>query len=397
MVKKYGRYEIIKELGRGSMGIVYLGHDPQIDRLVAIKVLRQDRVTSEAFVTRFLKEARAIGRLSHPNIVAVYDVGEDQGTIYLTMEYIEGRSLAEIIKEKKVNVHELKEWAIQIADALNYAHNKGIVHRDIKPSNIIVQKDGHIKITDFGIAHIEDPNALQQTQAGEILGTPAYMSPEQVLGEKVDGRSDLFSLGIILYEALTQKKPFKGDTLTAIFKEIIQTTPISPDKISKDVSPELAQIIMKCLAKDPKERFQTGAELAEALKKLSKPMLTDSIKPVAKPKYKIFIGLFSILLILSIVGYFVLSSKKAPKKTINYEESITNPAILHLKSSPLGAEAFVDGKYKGKTPLYIKLPAGKHEIRLIAEGYYEWEAQVELAEGRTMPLDISLMPIENKK
>jgi len=397
MVKKYGRYEIIKELGRGSMGIVYLGHDPQIDRLVAIKVLRQDRVTSEAFVTRFLKEARAIGRLSHPNIVAVYDVGEDQGTIYLTMEYIEGRSLAEIIKEKKVNVHELKEWAIQIADALNYAHNKGIVHRDIKPSNIIVQKDGYIKITDFGIAHIEDPNALQQTQAGEILGTPAYMSPEQVLGEKVDGRSDLFSLGIILYEALTQKKPFKGDTLTAIFKEIIQTTPISPDKISKDVSPELAQIIMKCLAKDPKERFQTGAELAEALKKLSKPMLTDSIKPVAKPKYKIFIGLFSILLILSIVGYFVLSSKKAPKKTINYEESIINPAILHLKSSPLGAEAFVDGKYKGKTPLYIKLPAGKHEIRLIAEGYYEWEAQVELAEGRTMPLDISLMPIENKK
>jgi len=397
MVKKYGRYEIIKELGRGSMGIVYLGHDPQIDRLVAIKVLRQDRVTSEAFVTRFLKEARAIGRLSHPNIVAVYDVGEDQGTIYLTMEYIEGRSLAEIIKEKKVNVHELKEWTIQIADALNYAHNKGIVHRDIKPSNIIVQKDGHIKITDFGIAHIEDPNALQQTQAGEILGTPAYMSPEQVLGEKVDGRSDLFSLGIILYEALTQKKPFKGDTLTAIFKEIIQTTPISPDKISKDVSPELAQIIMKCLAKDPKERFQTGAELAEALKKLSKPMLTDSIKPVAKSKYKIFIGLFSILLILSIVGYFVLSSKKAPKKTINYEESITNPAILHLKSSPLGAEAFVDGKYKGKTPLYIKLPAGKHEIRLIAEGYYEWEAQVELAEGRTMPLDISLMPIENKK
>jgi serine/threonine-protein kinase len=207
----YGRYQIIKEVGRGSMGIVYQARDPNIDRLVAVKVLRHDRITTDSFVKRFLKEAKVIGRLSHPHIVTIHDVGEDQGTVYIAMEFLEGISLSEIIQDRCLDAKEVIDFGTQIAETLDYAHRKGVIHRDIKPSNIVAEPDGQIKITDFGIARIEDSSATLQTQAGAIMGTPAYMSPEQVLGHSVDGRSDLFSLGVILYELSTGRRPFGGD------------------------------------------------------------------------------------------------------------------------------------------------------------------------------------------
>ena len=262
---EYVRYQIIEELGRGSMGVVYKAHDPQIDRLVALKVLRPDRVTSEDFVQRFLKEARAIGRLSHPNIVTVYDVGRDHGTIYIAMEFLRGKPLNEIIRERQSSLEEITGIVSQVAQALDYAHANGIVHRDIKPSNIIVNTDWQIKITDFGIAHIEDPSAAYQTQAGEILGTPVYMSPEQVIGQAVDGRSDLYSLGVILYEMSTRRRPFKGENLAAIFRAITQDTPIIPVKAEPTLPKAHSQLIMKSINKKPDERFQTGREMAEAL------------------------------------------------------------------------------------------------------------------------------------
>ena len=194
---KYGRYEIVGELGKGSMGVIYKAHDPQIDRVIALKVLRHDRVTSEEFVKRFYKEAKAIGRLSHSAIVTIYDVGQDKGTIYIAMEFLEGPSFDGIIQERRLSPEEIVDLGAQVAEALDYAHQQGIVHRDIKPANIILTPTGQVKITDFGIARIEDPSAPQQTQAGEILGTPSYMSPEQVMGQPVDGRSDLYSLGVI--------------------------------------------------------------------------------------------------------------------------------------------------------------------------------------------------------
>ena len=183
---KYGRYDIVGELGKGSMGVIYRAHDPQIDRVVALKVLRHDRVISEGFVQRFFKEAKAIGRLSHPSIVTVYDVGRDQGTIYIAMEFLEGTPLDRVIQEKRLSLEEIVDLGVQVAEALDYAHQQGIVHRDIKPANIILTPTGQAKITDFGIARIEDPSAPQQTQAGEILGTPSYMSPEQVMSQPVD-------------------------------------------------------------------------------------------------------------------------------------------------------------------------------------------------------------------
>ena len=206
----YGRYEVVDEIGKGSMGVVYRAYDPQINRHIALKLLRQDRVTSEELVQRFLKEAQAMGGLSHPNIATVYDTGRDHGTIFIAMEILRGKSLKDLMAEKTLNLNEIVHIGVQVAEALDFAHQKGIVHRDIKPSNIIIDPNGNAKITDFGIAHIEDPAGNQQTIPGQILGTPLYMSPEQVMSNPVDGRSDLYSLGVILYEMATGNTPLKA-------------------------------------------------------------------------------------------------------------------------------------------------------------------------------------------
>ena len=262
---KYGRYEIVKELGRGTMGVVYQAHDPQIDRLVALKVLRPDRVVSQDFVLRFLREAKAIGRISHPNIVTVYDVGQDHGTIYIAMEYLEGRPLNEVIKGRTLPLDEAVKMCVQVAEALGYAHSRRITHRDIKPSNIILTPDNRIKLTDFGIARIEDPDAAQQTQAGDILGTPVYMAPEQVMGQKADGRTDLYALGVIAYEMVVGKRPFGGGNIAAIFQSITQVPPEDPMNIGNLDNRALADLILKSLSKDPDDRFQSGEAMAAAL------------------------------------------------------------------------------------------------------------------------------------
>ncbi len=261
----YGRYRIVSELGRGGMGMVYQGHDPQIDRMVALKVLREDRLTTEDFVQRFLKEATAIGRLSHPGIVTVYDVGQDHGTIYIAMEFLEGQSVDELVKAGTLSLPEIVDMGIQIANALHYAHERGIVHRDIKPPNIIYTPEKTIKVTDFGIAHIDDPDRQQMTRAGEILGTPVYMAPEQVLGQAVDGRSDLYSLGVILYELSTGRRPFQGENLAAVFHAITQDDPLPPDQLNPDIPPAFSQLILKSMAKNPADRFTSGQELANHL------------------------------------------------------------------------------------------------------------------------------------
>ncbi|MDI7260480.1 MAG: protein kinase [Thermodesulfobacteriota bacterium] len=400
----FGRYQMIRELGRGSMGVVYQGRDPQIDRLVALKVLRQDRITSEAFVLRFLKEAKAIGRLSHPRIVSIYDVGQGRGTIYLAMEFIEGETLNHIIEKKKLSLEEIINLNIQIAETLDYAHQKGIVHRDIKPSNIILQVNGQIKITDFGIARIEDPSMPQQTQAGEILGTPAYMSPEQVLSHPVDGRSDLFSLGIILYESTTGSRPFRGENMAAIFNAITQEHPIEPSKINPAISQSLSQVIMKCLSKKPDDRFDRGKSLAEALKNAlqeTEPSIVTA--PIAKKRlpYALLIPIAMTIVILGILFYYLLIPKeKAPPAVPKTEpaqkiEKVLSASLI-VESTPTGAQVFVDGMLKGKTPIKLGLPVGKHDVRVTLSGYQDWKTQVQLKEESETPLHVQLKPILRK-
>ncbi len=250
------------------MGVVYLGRDPVIGRLVALKTIRavsEDDVEQREFQERFLREAQAAGILSHPNIVTVHDVGEDSTTetSFIAMEYVEGKNLKQLLSEKTpFSSERVAEIVGQVAEALDYAHRRGIVHRDVKPANIIITPEGQVKITDFGIAKTEKSNL---TTTGQFLGTPNYMSPEQITGDAVDGRSDLFSLGVVLYELLTRKKPFSADNLTSISYKIVHEQFVPPETYDASIPPEFATVLDKALSKDPGERFQRGNDFALAL------------------------------------------------------------------------------------------------------------------------------------
>ena len=261
----YGRYQIIKKVGEGMMGVVYQAHDPRIDRIIALKVLREDRIQNEEYVQRFLKEAVAIGRISHQNIVAVYDIGQDHDTIYIAMEFLDGCGLDQVIKERRLSFTEIVALGRQIAQALDYAHQKGVVHRDVKPSNIIVLSSGSVKLTDFGVARIEAAGDPNKTQMGVLIGSPAYMAPEQVKGQPVDGRADIYALGVILFELATGQKPFTGGSIEVVFSQILQGQRPDPGKINSLIPKPLCKVILTCLEQDPARRYQTGAELATGL------------------------------------------------------------------------------------------------------------------------------------
>ncbi|MGA1840670.1 MAG: protein kinase domain-containing protein [bacterium] len=406
----YGRYQIVKEIGKGSMGVVYEAYDPDIDRRIALKVLREDRVTSKAFVERFLKEAKAIGRFSHSNVVTVYDVGQDQGTIFIAMELVEGKPLDKVIQGKKLDINEIVDLAIQVAEILECANQMGIVHRDIKPSNIILMPNARIKITDFGIAHIEDPSGHQLTQAGEILGTPAYMAPEQVIGCPVDGRSDLFSLGCILYEITTGSRPFQGNNLAAIFNSITKENPVEPSKKNPEIPKDLSHIIMKCLEKSPKERFQTGGAMVDALNRFKTTLNNKYKKEEIFPKHnklkKTFLFVIMTVIIVGMTaGIIKLASFYFLTKEPTSQEEIVPPApgvrslriaTLNIESIPTGAQVIIDGVLKGKTPLKLDLPLGKHEVRLTLPNYEDSKVPVYLEQEGKMPLLIRMIQADGK-
>ncbi|HBO83742.1 MAG TPA: serine/threonine protein kinase [Deltaproteobacteria bacterium] len=262
-----GRYEIVEELGRGAMGVVYKGVDPTMKREVAIKTVHFDEVdadTIQAVKERFFREAESAGKLTHPNIVTIYDVGEETDLAYIAMELLNGKTLEAWCK--KANLLPVKTTLKiigQLCEALDYAHKNGIVHRDIKPANIMALAKGVVKVTDFGIARIQSSS---HTKTGVIMGTPSYMSPEQVAGKKVDGRSDLFSLGVILYELLSGEKPFKGDSIATIMYQIANISSRSLTEYKADIPQVLQALINKALSKNPEERFQNGKEFANAIR-----------------------------------------------------------------------------------------------------------------------------------
>lgn len=269
-LSRLGRYEILSELGKGAMGIVYLAKDPSIGRLVALKTIRtappgEDDSESREFRQRFTREAQTAGILSHPNIVTIYDVGEDveSAVSFIAMEYIEGKTLKSLLAEKtEFAPDQVADIVGQVAEALDYAHRKGIIHRDIKPANVMITTDGKVKITDFGIAKVASSNL---TTTGQFLGTPNYMSPEQVTGAPVDGRSDVFSLGVVLYEMLAKRKPFTGENLTTISYKIVHENFQPLVDVSKNVPEEFDRILARALAKDPWNRYQRGKDMALAL------------------------------------------------------------------------------------------------------------------------------------
>ncbi|HEY2237016.1 MAG TPA: serine/threonine-protein kinase, partial [Candidatus Angelobacter sp.] len=318
-----------------AMGVVYKALDPTIGRTVALKTMRLDvhGLDAQEMVRRFQNEARAAGVLNHPNIVTIYDAGEQDGIFYIAMEFIEGTTLHELLAEKRVlATDEVLQLTRQICRGLDYAHSNSIVHRDIKPANIMITGNGTVKIMDFGIAK----SGGQVTNTGQVLGTPNYMAPEQVKGRQLDGRSDLFSLGVILYEMLTGEKPFVGQNVTTIIYKIVNENPITPRDLDVTVHPGLSAIVTKALAKAPDDRYQTGADLVRDLEnyKLAGPVRTGStsaISPAPSAPEK------TLVLPLRVVsGNTARAAAAAPalaKKPIPVKRSTT--AILSSKHSVL--------------------------------------------------------------
>ena len=282
---RLGAYEIIAAAGSGGMGEVYRAHDPRLKRDVAIKVLPQAVAANPERRQRLEREAQAIAALNHPNIVTIYSVEEAEGVPFLTMEFVDGKSLAELIPRNGMVIETFLRHAIPIVDAIGAAHQRGITHRDLKPANIMVAGDGRIKVLDFGLAKLREPNALTAqlsslptgglTGSGEILGTVAYMSPEQAEGKPVDDRSDIFSLGIVLYEMATGERPFRGETAVSILSSIIKDTARPVDELNRVLPRDIARIIRRALAKDPERRYQSAKDLRNDLEDLRETLASD--------------------------------------------------------------------------------------------------------------------------
>ena len=282
-----GHYQIIRRLGAGGMGVVYLAKDQKLDRHVAIKLLNKRYERNEENVRRFVREAKAASALNHPNILTIHEIGEFEGSQYIVSEYVDGRTLRELVRERKVDLREALDWTTQVAAALSAAHDAKIIHRDIKPENILVRKDGYLKVVDFGLAKLihervstigleAKTKTSNETAAGFIVGTVNYMSPEQAKGEKVDGRTDVFSVGVVLYELIAGRTPFAADSMPETFANLIHKEPRPLSSFVDGISNELQKIVAKALSKNPDERHQSMKALLADLAKLEDRV---SVKP----------------------------------------------------------------------------------------------------------------------
>lgn len=257
-----GRYQVLETIGTGAKSRVARGFDPLISRTVAIKLLSSDLARGQAR-ERFIQEARVVGQLSHPSIITLHDMGieESSQTPYLVMEYLEGPALEKILSKSHLPYPKACAWAAEVATALSAAHRKGIIHGDVKPANILTSAEGRVKLTDFGMARLASRDAI----GSPLLGTPAYWCPEQIIGKPQDARSDLFSLGVVLYEMITGRRPFDGDTLPSICDRVLNATPLPPSRADSSLPTGLDELLAACLAKDPAARMATADELASRL------------------------------------------------------------------------------------------------------------------------------------
>jgi serine/threonine-protein kinase len=345
-----GRYEIVAELGRGAMGSVFKALDPLVGRTVALKTIHSAALEgehSEEYRARFYREASACGVLAHPAIVPVFDVGEHEGAPFLVMEFVDGRTLADALKKgERFTLDRVCEIGQQLAEALGYAHRQGVIHRDIKPANILltsrqVYGSERPRITDFGIAKLA---ASEITTTGQLLGTPSFMPPEQFTGAPIDGRADLFSLGVILYALATGEQPFPGETMTAVSYKIVYTEPVPPAKLNPTIPAGLEAVILKCLAKNPANRYQTGEALAQDLAALranpnaTSLLATAPAAPAGDPNATLVAAPGSISHPSALTqATAVQSSAKAAKKPSKPAKLATLVAVVLLAIAAAGA------------------------------------------------------------
>ncbi|MBX7152958.1 serine/threonine protein kinase, partial [bacterium] len=366
-IEKIGRYKILGLLGQGAMGIVYKAVDERIDRMVAIKTLQiNDQVDDDQQTEirkRFLQEAQFAGKVSHPNIVTIYDVAEENETPYIAMEFIDGQTLDQIIAEMDPDAPPRLEMMIdvmlQICEGLNHAHKNGIIHRDIKPSNIIVTKDGLAKIMDFGIARF---STSTNTIVGTVLGTPAYMSPEQISGRNVDHRSDIFSLGAVFYEFLTRKKAFPGNNITEVMYHVLNENPVPISATNSSVPAVFDNIIMRALRRSPEERYRSMEYFATDIRKLKQTLdlsrtiylkaddfgaapLPDWLKflePMNFKKLSMGLGIYSGFITILFLSLLIFGGERFGY--IAQSLSKQHPAALLMKLNVPDAIVSIDGK-----------------------------------------------------
>lgn len=437
MIKQnIGRYEIISELGQGAMGVVYRALDPLLERTVAIKTISLDlsKDEFEEFEQRFYREARSAGRLNHPNIVTIHDVGNTENIAYMAMEFLEGVELRDIMDAgTQLELDRIVEIVSQVADGLAFAHEHGVVHRDIKPSNIMILKNGVAKITDFGIALIPSSS---RTMAGMVLGSPKYMSPEQVVGQDVDRRSDIFSLGVLLYEMLTGKPPFSGENISAIMYRILNEMPLAPATLKPGLPAAFDYIVAKALSKHPDDRYQSADEMAADLhnyrtlqvplnfhsgtdgsvrtlerRRTPRPLdeqtlLMSSAMPpgIESPWWKrpftLWVGAIFLLLGILLFSYEKpVINDKALSIDVKHETQPEKPDVvlplvlpeaegeLTLAVTPWG-EVFVDGKRVGVSPPLneLKLPVGKHIIEIRNPGFPAYSQTLDIESESTQKI-----------
>ena len=332
---RLGPYEIVSILGVGGMGEVYRARDTRLDRTVAVKALPAEKLADEERKRRFLAEARAASALNHPNIVSIHDLAAVNGADFLVMEYVSGKTLQESIPKKGLRLNETLRYAIQIADALAAAHEAGIVHRDLKPGNVMVTPNGTIKLLDFGLAKLlerdgwrsDDATRTVATVEGTIAGTVSYMSPEQAEAKPLDGRSDIFSFGCVLYEMLTGHRAFQGDSAMSTLSAVLRSEPKPVTQLAPDVPNDVERVIKRCLRKDPDRRFQTARDLKVALQELldesASGMLAGLSAPVSKRNFRLWIGGGVVLILTAVLALWLGMRTREPPAPTMRESQLT--------------------------------------------------------------------------
>ena len=402
--KTISHFQIVKKLGQGGMGVVYLADDLKLNRKAAVKILAADYSDNPDFKARFRREAQTMAALNHPNIVTIYEVDEFEQGAFIAMEYVDGESLAVLIARKQLYFKKALEITIQICHGLKIAHQAGIIHRDIKPGNIMVAREGQVKILDFGLAKLLGDTGL--TQKSMIMGTCQYMSPEQSKGESLDHRTDIFSLGVVLYELITKKLPFQGDTWHTVLLAILQEEPQPVSHYSSEVSPGLERIVEKALQKDPDLRYQridemladldseSGMHAAQAETEIltEKTRTTEILKPEPPQKKKpsprrksVLIISSALILAVAILSIFLFPQIQSPDPS--------SLGTISISTIPEGAEIFEGENSIGTTPMINRsIQAGLLTLRLEKPDFFPIDTSVVIEKDSIVSFSFPMRP-----